>query len=120
VKLSKRIELLEHQFSDSDVTLWMANGSRRTVRTRRLIRMIGEILSGSIAADTQAVIESVDDNCREVGEGRLPEVLKAIYASRAEVVKITDFSMLSDQELAELERIGSKLTSGCQSTEKAR
>jgi hypothetical protein len=58
VKLSKRIELLEHKFSDSEVTLWMANGSRRTVRTRRWIRMIGEILSGSITADTQAVIHA--------------------------------------------------------------
>ena len=113
MKLSKRIELLERKLSDSEVTLWMANGSRRTVRTKRLIRMIAEILSGSIAADTQAVIDSVDDNCREVGEGRLPEVLKAIYASRTEVAKITDFSMLSDQELAELDRIGSKLASGC-------
>ena len=105
MKLSKLIELLERKLSDSEVTLWMANGSRRTVRTRRLIRMIAEILSGSIAADTQAVIDSVDDNCREVGEGRLPEV-----------VQIADFSMLSDQELAELDRIGSKLASGCQCT----
>jgi hypothetical protein len=117
MKLSKRIELLERKLSDSEVTLRMANGSKRTVRTRRLIRMIGEILSGSIAADTQAVIDSVDDNCREVGEGRLPEVLKTIYASRTEVAKITDFSMLSDQGLAELDRIGNKLTGGCQSTE---
>ena len=37
-----------------------------------------------------------------------------------EVVQITDFSMLLDQELAELDRIGSKLTSGCQSTEEVR
>ncbi len=54
----------------------MANGSRRTVRTRRLIRMIGEILSGSIAADTQAVIDSVDDNCRKSARGACRKCLR--------------------------------------------
>ena len=57
------------------------------------------------------MIDSVRDNCRAVGEGRLPELLKALYAVRQPVqTQTADFSKLSDEELAQLDRIFCKLS----------
>ena len=60
LKLTKRLELLENKFSSGEITLWMANGSTRSVRARRLIQMIPEIMSGGpMSPDTTAIIDSV-------------------------------------------------------------
>jgi hypothetical protein len=74
--------------------------------------MIAEIvIGGPIGADTRAVIDSVRDNCRAVGEGRLPELLKALYAVRQPVqTQTADFSKLSNEELAQLDWIFCKLS----------
>ena len=50
--LKKRLEIIETKFSNAEVTLWMANGSTRRVRARRLVQMIAEIvIGGPIGAD---------------------------------------------------------------------
>jgi hypothetical protein len=70
--------------------------------------MIAEIvIGGSLGAETRAVIDSVRDNCRAMGEGRLPELLKALYMVRQPVsqTETADLSKLSDEELAQLEGI---------------
>jgi hypothetical protein len=100
------------KLSNVEVTLWMTNGSTRRVRVRRLVQMIAEIVSGGpIGPDTRAVIDSVRDNCRAIGEGRLPELLKALYMVRQPVspTQTADLSKLSDEELALLDRIFCKL-----------
>ena len=96
MKLAKRLELLENKFSSAEITLWMANGSTRRVRARRLIQMIPEIMSGgALGPDTTAVLASVRDNCKAVGEGHLPELLKVLYAGRGEGPRVADISILS-------------------------
>jgi hypothetical protein len=110
--IKKRLETIEAKFSNAEVTLWMASGSTRRVRVRRLVQMIAEIvIGGPIGGDTRAVIDSVRDNCRAVGEGRLPELLKALYAVRQPVsqTQTADLSKLSDEELAQLDVIFCKL-----------
>ena len=111
--LKKRLETIETKFSNAEVTLWMTNGSTRRVRVRRLVQMIAEIvIGGALGADTRAVIDSVRDNCRAVGEGRLPELLKVLYAVRQPVsqTQTADFSKLSDEELAQLDTFFCKLS----------
>jgi hypothetical protein len=110
LKLVKRLEVLENKFSNAEITLWMANGSTRRVRARRFIQMIPEIMSGGpLGSDTKAVIDSVRDNCKAVGEGRLPELLKVLYSLRDETPRVADISKLSPEERQQLLRIGRKL-----------
>jgi hypothetical protein len=72
MNLRKRLQALEPDFSDGEVTLWLAAGSTQRVRLRRLLQMIPEIvLREPLRVDTQAVIDSVRDNCKAMGEGRL-------------------------------------------------
>ena len=111
MKLAKRLELLENKFSSGEITLWMANGSTRRVRARRLIQMISEIMiGGPMSPDTIAVIDSVSDNCKAAGEGHLPELLKVLYAGRGEGPRVVDISILSPEEREQLLRIGRKLS----------
>jgi hypothetical protein len=87
------------------------------MRARRLVEMIAEIvIGGALGADTRAVIDSVRDNGRAVGEGRLPELHKALYAVRQPVsqTQTADLSKLSDEELAQLESILRKLEAEAQ------
>ena len=81
MRIRTRIEILERKYSDTEISFWMADGSVHKVRSKRLFQMISELVSeGPIGADTMAVIDSVRDNCMELGQGRLPEVMKVIYA----------------------------------------
>jgi hypothetical protein len=83
MKLVKRLELLEKRCSSGEITFWMANGSVRRVRAWRLIQMITEVMSGGpMRPDMRAVIDSVRDNCEAAGRGRLPELVKVLYAAR--------------------------------------
>jgi hypothetical protein len=111
LKLAKRLKLLENKFSSAEITLWMANGSTRRVRARRLIQMIPEIMSGGpMSPDTTAVIDSVRDNCKAAGEGHFPELLKVLYAGRGEGPRVADISILSPEEREQVLRIGRKLS----------
>jgi hypothetical protein len=83
MKFVKRLELLQKKFSSAEITFWMANGSVRRVRARRLIQMIPEVMRGGpMRPDTTAVIDSVCDNCKAAGQGRLPELIKVLFAAR--------------------------------------
>jgi hypothetical protein len=83
--LSARVRALEQHFGGDDVRLCMADGSRRTVSSKRWLDMLQELGQGIVAEDTKAVLDSVSDNCLETGNGRMTEVIKVAAFGAAQV-----------------------------------
>lgn len=89
MNLDRRVRELERQMGATAITLRMPDGSTRVVSSRRLLHMVSEASSGgALPADTAAVLDSVSDNCRESGCGRMIEVIKALAEGEAQLAEL--------------------------------
>jgi len=79
---------LERTLGSNNIILWMADGTTRTVSSRRLLSMVGETDAGVMQDDTRAVLDSVSDNCVETGNGRMIEAIKALAAGAAQLAEL--------------------------------
>ena len=70
---------------ETAISLTMADGSTKTVISRRWLDMLQELGQGIVAEDTKAVLDSVSDNCLETGNGRMTEVIKVAAFGAAQV-----------------------------------
>jgi hypothetical protein len=95
--LKRRVEELERTIGENNIRLVMPDGSVRLVQAARLLEMGAEAARGAaLPADTQAVLDSVADDCLESGNGRMIEAIKAVAAG-------ADLAGLSVAELARLD-----------------
>jgi hypothetical protein len=78
MSLRHRLEMLELRLRDGEVTLFMCDGTKRRIRQRRLVAMIGEVISGDLQADTQAVIDAIGDD----GASHIRELIQCLVAAQ--------------------------------------
>jgi hypothetical protein len=78
MSLRHRLAVLEGKLRDGEVTLTMCDHSVRRIRQRRLVAMIGEVISGDLQADTQAVIDAIGDD----GASHIREFIRVMAAAR--------------------------------------
>jgi hypothetical protein len=99
-RLQDRIAALEHRMVGGEIICRMADGTERSIRSRRLVHMIGEITRGVVKDDTRAVLECVSDNCQAAENGHLPELLRVLWHARESSAQLTA------EEAARLRAIG--------------
>ena len=80
MNINSRLKSLEKVLSVGFITLEMPNGRTKKIRGKRILDMLTEMAQGIIKEDTQAVIDSVTDDCPATGNGHLTEVIKVWHA----------------------------------------
>ena len=82
MNIQRRLRALELRIDTGFVTLHMADGSTRQVRSNRLLKIVGEMFAPTLGEDARAVADSVNDDCPATGNGDLVQFARVMYAAR--------------------------------------
>ena len=80
-KLQSRITELERRINGGEIVCYMADGTERQVRRKRLIEMLRETSQGIVRQDTRTFLDAVSDNCLETGHGHIGNFLRVRWAA---------------------------------------
>ena len=94
---TQAVDELERQLLGRTVTLVMADGSKRRMSGRRLVKAIHDLSADRVTADVELVSASVADNAAAMGHGCLTDVIRVLNRAHQELAG------LSEQELAALD-----------------
>ena len=87
--IERRLAELERRMVGGEIICCLANGTKRSVRGKRLIEMLCEMSQGILRPDTEIVLNAVSDNCLEAGYGYMGNLLRVMWAGAQNIARLT-------------------------------